>query len=317
MFRSIPTATRYLLLANIIAFIVCVLVGGTPQQGYYLNNLFGLHFFMASDFHIYQLFTYMFMHGGWEHLFFNMFALWMFGRIVEQIWGPHKFFFFYLICGLGAGLMQEIAQFFSVYTQFYQAAPISMGKALEVMHQYSAQLNGLTTVGASGAIYAILLAFGMIFPNERIFIFPLPVPIKAKWFVCGYAAIELFSAIHSSGDGVAHVAHLGGMLFGYFLIRYWQHHPSSDFSNFSNDPLFGRFSRWKQQVKNNQRQESQKWHYAESQPETESTSTSETTSSSAAEERQKEVDAILEKIRRNGYESLTVEEKRKLFDFHQ
>ena len=306
MFRNIPIATRSLLIVNIAAFFICVTLGGNAQQGFYLNNLLGLHFFMAADFHVYQLFTYMFMHGGWSHLFFNMFALWMFGRIVEQIWGPKKFLVFYLVCGLGAGLMQELAQFCSVYTQLYQSAPISIGKALQLMHQYSVQLNGLTTVGASGAVYGILLGFGMLFPEERIFIFPFPVPIKAKWFVIFYAAIELVSAILSSGDGVAHVAHLGGMLFGYFLIRYWQKHPNRYFDQFNQDNFFVNMRNWQQRssrkTQETRSQQETQWHYTESKPEEPQSDT------------QQKIDAILEKIRRSGYQSLTFEEKQMLFN---
>ncbi len=198
-----------------------LLMGKNGSGGYVLNDILGLHFFMASDFHVYQLITYMFMHGGFEHIIFNMFALWMFGCVVERVWGAKKFLFYYIACGVGAGLFQEAAQYVSyMYNDFsaYQFIVDADGARLP-MGDY---LNLWTTVGASGAIYAILLAFGMIYPNERIFIFPLPVPIKAKYFVIGYAAIELFSALATRGDGVAHIAHLGGMVFGFFMIRYWR-----------------------------------------------------------------------------------------------
>ena len=221
--RNIPTITKNLLIINVLAFIAMSVL--KPAAGLDLNDICGLHFFMASDFHVYQLVTYMFMHGGFEHILFNMFALWMFGCVVERVWGPKKFLFYYIFCGVGAGLLQEVAQFVSVYLDFNAQAPLSISQAVSIMHVSASALNGLTTVGASGAIYAILLAFGMIFPNERIFIFPLPIPIKAKWFVMGYAAIELFSALATPGDHVAHLAHLGGMLFGFLMIRYWQKHP--------------------------------------------------------------------------------------------
>lgn len=169
----------------------------------------------------------MFAHGGWSHIFFNMFALWMFGGIVERTWGPRKFLFYYMVCGIGAGLFQELAQLGEFYyIASNNLANFNISQTMLVAEANAPMLNSWTTVGASGAIYGILLAFGMLYPEERMFIFPLPVPIKAKWFVVGYAAIELFMAFSTANDGVAHIAHLGGMVFGFFLIRYWRRHPS-------------------------------------------------------------------------------------------
>jgi membrane associated rhomboid family serine protease len=162
------------------------------------------------------------MHGSLEHLFFNMFALWMFGRIIEQVMGQKRFLTYYLVCGIGAGLMQELVQYIHYLTIVPDLPTVDPDQLADALNMWN-------TVGASGAIYAILLAFGMIFPEERIFIFPLPIPIKAKWFVIIYAGIELFSAISTTGDGVAHLAHLGGMVFGFFMIRYWQKHPTSGY----------------------------------------------------------------------------------------
>ena len=175
---------------------------------------------MAEDFRLYQLVTYMFMHGGFTHLFFNMFALYMFGRALEYIWGPKRFLLFYLVSGIGAGLLQELVQYieFETYLSAYQYVNLGYGDPVP-MADY---LNMLRTVGASGAIYAILLGFGLSFPNEKMFIFPLPVPIKAKYFVVGYALIELALGFSGGSDGVAHFAHLGGMLFGLALILYWR-----------------------------------------------------------------------------------------------
>ena len=211
---NIPTITKNLLIINVLAFLATLVL--QSGSGIDLNNIFGLHFFRASDFRIYQLVTYMFMHGGFTHLFFNMFALWMFGVVVEGVWGPRKFLFYYIACGIGAGMMQELAQFVEIYLQLNEQAPLGVGEAFVVMGKIADQLNALTTVGASGAIYAILLAFGMIFPENKIFIFPIPIPIKAKWFVMGYAALELFQAMAGTGGNVAHLAHLGGMIFGFF-----------------------------------------------------------------------------------------------------
>ena len=251
MMRNIPTITRNLLIINVLAFLVCTLMGTDAMGGYVLNNVLGLHFFMAPDFRLYQLFTYMFMHGGWDHLFFNMFALWMFGCVVERVWGPKKFLFYYISCGVGAGLFQELAQFGQFYLMASEQIPeFSWTMVSAVAHNSAGLLNAWTTVGASGAIYAILLAFGMIFPEERIFIFPLPIPIKAKWFVMIYAGIELFSALSTTGDGVAHLAHLGGMVFGFFMIRYWQKHPTTGYGKSQGEQFFDNLrSAWEKRSK--------------------------------------------------------------------
>ena len=161
----------------------------------------------------------------------------MFGRILEQIWGPKRFLFYYLVCGVGAGLIQEAVTGIHYYTlqaglspEMVEAVLNEGSKALQqnmnfvnpVMGNLNLTLNS-STVGASGAVYGILLAFGMLFPNERMFIFPLPMPIKAKWFVIGYAVIELYAGLaNNAADNVAHFAHLGGMIFGFFLILYWK-----------------------------------------------------------------------------------------------
>ena len=224
MFRNIPIVTKNLLIVNFLAFVAQLILNPSNPEQSVLADWGGLHFFMASDFHIHQFVTYMFLHGGWTHIFFNMFALWMFGVVVENVWGAKRFLFYYILCGIGAGLMQELAQYVNYTIENLAAYQyVNIGGQQMTTDAY---INLWTTIGASGAVYGILLAFGMIFPNERIFIFPLPVPIKAKWFVCGYVAIELFMAMSSSGDGVAHMAHLGGMLFGFLLIRYWNKHPN-------------------------------------------------------------------------------------------
>ena len=147
---NIPTITKNLLIINVLAFAATLVLQGS--MGIDLNNIFGLHFFRASDFRVYQLVTYMFMHGGFAHLFFNMFALWMFGVVVEGVWGPRKFLFYYIACGIGAGLMQEMAQFVEIYLQLNSQSPLGISEAFVVMGQLAQQLNGLTTVGASGAI---------------------------------------------------------------------------------------------------------------------------------------------------------------------
>ena len=283
MFRNIPTVTKNLLLINILAFIATLIL---KQRDFNLQYWGGLNYFMSHDFHLYQFITYMFLHGNFTHLFFNMFALWMFGCVIENVWGPKKFIFYYIACGIGAGLCQEIVQYIS-----YGAFPVNS-----------------ITIGASGAVYAILLAFGMTFPNERIFIFPLPVPIKAKWFVCIYAAIELFSAMSAYGDGVAHMAHLGGMLFGFLLITYWRKHPGSDYNLLKGFNAFNRM--------NSRRTGSSNTSYTSktsySSPST--TPRDDMEYNAQKKQRQEEVDKILDKIRKSGYDSLTKEEKKRLFE---
>ena len=213
-----PPVTKNLIIINVLFFLGGVVA---TRYGIDLSTYLGLHFFMADDFNPAQLISYMFMHGGFTHLFFNMFAVWMFGRILEQIWGPKKFLFYYIACGIGAGLIQELVQYIQYAVQLSAYDKVDLGEGMIVpMAQY---LNLMNTVGASGAVYAILLAFGMLFPNERMFIIPIPFPIKAKYFVAGYAIIELMEGIaNNPADNVAHFAHLGGMIFGFILIMYWR-----------------------------------------------------------------------------------------------
>jgi membrane associated rhomboid family serine protease len=161
----------------------------------------------------------MFMHADFQHIFFNMFAVWMFGRTLEQVLGSKRFLTYYMVCGIGAGLVQELIQYIQYATELSHYDGVNTGLAVIPMGEY---LNLMTTVGASGAVYGILLAFGMLFPNSQMFVFPIPFPIKAKFFVIGYAVIELLAGLGSSGDGIAHFAHLGGMIFGFFLIVYWR-----------------------------------------------------------------------------------------------
>lgn len=214
--NNLPTVTKNLLIINVLCFFGAIVA---RRYGIDLNEILGLHFFLASDFKLFQLISYMFMHANWQHIFFNMFAVWMFGRTLEQVLGPKRFLIYYMVCGIGAGLTQEIVQYATYATQLVHYESVDIGGAIIPMGEY---LNLMTTVGASGSVYGILLAFGMMFPNSQMFVFPLPFPIKAKFFVIGYAVIELLSGLGSSSDGVAHFAHLGGMIFGFLLIIYWR-----------------------------------------------------------------------------------------------
>ena len=300
--RSIPTVTKNLLIINVLMFVATWVFG---MKGVDLRDYLGLHFFMASDFKLYQLITYMFIHAGFEHIFFNMFALWMFGVVVENTWGPKKFLFYFIVCGIGAGLVQEIVQF--VEFSRLQLSSLSVAEVIPVLNEsgdivrmsVGEYLNKWTTFGASGAVYGILLAFGLLYPDQRIFIFPLPIPIKAKWFVLLYVVIELFFAYKYSGDGVAHFAHLGGMLFGWLIILYWKHHPGSGFDRGRGEQFFDNLRRnWERRKgKDTHHDSNPDWDY-----------------NAKKKENDEEIDRILDKIKRSGYDSLTAEEKRRLFD---
>ena len=215
--NKLPEVTKNLLAINVLMFLATIVM---EKQGINLVNILGLHFFKASDFAPYQFVTYMFMHGGFSHLFFNMFALYMFGSVLERVWGAKRFLIYYFVAGIGAGLLQEVVQYANFVHEGLAAYDgVSTKTGVIPMGQF---LNLWTTVGASGAIYAILLGFGMSFPNDKMFVFPLPFPIKAKFFVIGYAVIELLLGISNAQDGIAHFAHLGGMLFGLAMILYWR-----------------------------------------------------------------------------------------------
>lgn len=314
--RNIPTVTKNLLILNVLAFVAYIIFSG---MGIDLNNLLGLHFFLSNDFHLWQLVTYMFMHGGYMHILMNMFMLWMFGMVMENVWGSKKFLLYYMVTGIGAGLCQELAQYAT-----YMAEGLNHCQYVATKMGHIPTENYLslwTTVGASGAVYGVLLAFGLTFPNERMFIIPIPIPLKAKWIIFGSIAIELFSAMGTSNDGVAHLAHLGGMLFGYLLIRYWRKHPYSD-GDFGMDKGRGFFdnirNNWENRTNrsagNNQKggNDSFQWNTTHTQqtqqPE------SDWDYNARKKKEQEEADRILDKIRKNGYDSLTKDEKQKLFD---
>ena len=300
--NNIPTMTKNLLVVNVLAFLATFVL---ERSGIDLTRMLGLHFFLASEFHVYQFVTYMFLHGGFTHILFNMFALWMFGSVIERVWGPKKFLFYYICCGIGAGFTQELVQYVSYSME--NIAAYQYVSANGVQMTTDAYINLWTTIGASGAVYGILLAFGMIFPNERLFIIPFPFPIKAKWLIVGYIAIELFSAMSGPGDGVAHMAHLGGMLFGFLMIRYWQKHPDSS-SSFGRSRGQEFFDNMRRKYEARQNQQHMKAEHTDPRRETDEEY------NVRQRRNQEEVDAILDKIRKSGYDSLTKEEKKKLFD---
>ena len=216
---NIPTVTKNIIIINIICWFAEIVFA---KRGIDLTGILGLHFFESDSFNIYQFITYMFMHDptGIGHVFFNMFAVFMFGPTLESLWGPKRFLTFYMVTGIGAGIVQQLAWAFD-YHQLLLDSAMQMNTGVEAIAQ-SAYLF-MPTVGASGAVFGILLAFGMLFPNVQLMLLFPPIPIKAKWFVIGYGLMELFLGVANfSGDNVAHFAHLGGMLFGIFMILYWR-----------------------------------------------------------------------------------------------
>lgn len=234
-FNSIPTVVKNLLILNGLFFLATFVLS---SRGIDLTNLLGLHYFRSDLFQPYQIITHMFMHGGMMHILFNMYALWMFGKVLEQVWGPKRFLIYYMVTGLGAAFLHLMVMHFQIislvaempqekisYVLQHGAQIIAQNQGNFVdpqMGQLNALYNGVT-VGASGAVFGLLLAFGMLFPNAELMLMFIPVPIKAKYFVMGYGAIELFGGIaNREGDNMAHFAHLGGMLFGFILIKMWK-----------------------------------------------------------------------------------------------
>jgi len=229
---NIPNVTKNIIIINVLLWLATVFMTKLD-----LIDHLGLYYPASEDFRPWQIITYMFMHGSLAHIFFNMFAVYMFGRVLENIWGQKRFLTYYLVTGIGAGLIQLFVAYFRVHSIEAQLSPdlINMvhdegGAILKEGKNYVdpllKQLNlaiHSSTVGASGAVFGILLAFGMLFPNIDLFIIPLPFPVKAKYVVIGYGLIELFAGIANfSFDNVAHFAHLGGMLFGIFFVLYWK-----------------------------------------------------------------------------------------------
>jgi membrane associated rhomboid family serine protease len=231
---ALPPVVKNLILINV--FMLIADFTAKSVFGVDLTAVLGLYFPKSDQFMPLQIITHMFMHANFMHLFFNMFALYMFGGILENVWGPKRFLIYYLVCGLGAALVHETVIMFEYNKLINTVSPDNLqividngAKVLNEGKQYAdvtmrdlQMLLNTPTVGASGAIFGVLLAFGVLFPNTQLMLLFPPIPIKAKYFVIGYGAIELFLALTQPGSNIAHAAHLGGMLFGYILIRYWR-----------------------------------------------------------------------------------------------
>mgnify|MGYP006077028269 CR=1 FL=1 len=228
-FSELPEVVKNLLIINGLFFLATI---SLDNFGLDLVKIFGLHQFQSPDFRPHQIVSHLFMHGDFTHLFFNMFALWMFGKILENVWGAKRFLTFYIVTGIGAAFVHLLIsqyQILSISNQIPEMVNLAIEGRYNPSIPISKKLTQLIitpTVGASGAVFGLLLAFGMLFPNTLLYIY-FAIPIKAKYFVLAYGILELYSGISNNpADNVAHFAHLGGMIFGYFLIKYWRKNTS-------------------------------------------------------------------------------------------
>jgi len=208
---NVPTAIKNIIIINVLVMIMTML------NEDFMYETFSLFYPTSPFFHWWQPVTHMFMHGGFWHLFFNMYTLYIFGSVLERVWGTRKFLVFYFVTGLGAALIHTGVEWLQMQSWLGQAAEGSAA-ALSSIHA----LKMTPTVGASGAIYGVLMGYAMLYPDSVLtLIFP-PVSMKAKWFVLIFAAIELLTGVTGTGGGIAHFAHLGGLIFGYLLILFWK-----------------------------------------------------------------------------------------------
>jgi membrane associated rhomboid family serine protease len=231
-FANLTPVVKNLLIINVIFFFATWLLA---HVGIDLVSNLSAFYFNSPLFKPWQIITYMFMHGGFAHIFFNMFALFMFGPTLENTMGSKRFLNYYFITGIGALILQMAVQAIEVY-QIIGSVTIPDGNL--AMYQNYAGFEKLDDIyrgavlGASGAIFGLLLAFGVLFPDVEMMVLPIPIPIKAKWLVTGYMAVELFLGFGQfSGDSVAHFAHLGGALFGFIMLRIWGLHRRNNFYN--------------------------------------------------------------------------------------
>lgn len=229
---NLPPVTKNLIIINFIIWLLMMVMPGSADDS--ILRFGGLHFWLASDFNPVQLITYMFLHDtrSFAHVLFNMFTLFMFGVLLERTLGSARFLFYYLSCGIGAALVQEVvwqfsyvdivSRWFMLYADMPQEAAAEGIRQAIALGQPIPMLNNLMTIGASGSIYGVLLAFAMLYPNMPMYIMFIPIPVKAKWMVMGYGVLELLIGLSGANDGVAHFAHLGGMIFGFIIIYWWK-----------------------------------------------------------------------------------------------
>lgn len=222
MFRNLPDVVKNLVIINALFFLATIVM---QNQDINLIAELGLYYIDSPFFRPYQLATHFFMHGGLFHIFFNMFALVVFGAHLERMWGPKKFLFFYFFTALGAAMLHMGVMGAEIYNLTGSAFP-GFEEGMPLMSASDAQaaeIMSIPTVGASGAVYGLIAAFALLFPNTQLLLLFPPIPIKAKWLAIGLAVLALYQGYRSAdGDSVAHFAHLGGMLFGYILVKVWQ-----------------------------------------------------------------------------------------------
>ena len=228
---NMPLVVKNLIIINALFFLARYTLASTLNID--LNSVLGLYYYNSPEFNPYQLISYMFMHGGFSHIFFNMFALWMFGTQIENLWGPKRFLNYYLITGFGAAFLHYLIIHFQIsglesyftsnqISEIVNSGAFNPSSPLFSKARMLYSLHHTPVVGASGAVFGLLLAYGMTYPNQIIYL-NLLFPIKAKYFVIIYGLLEFFMGVQNgAGDNVAHFAHIGGMLFGFLLIKYWK-----------------------------------------------------------------------------------------------
>jgi membrane associated rhomboid family serine protease len=221
-FQVLPVVIKNLIIINALVWLAQITVGKDLLS---IEDLFALHHFSSVHYHFWQFITYMFLHSSdsFFHILFNMFALWMFGSTLENLWGPAKFLAFYLVCGFGAGLTQAIALTYdlSQYNEMFAAGQIGASELFA--------LTNVPTLGASGAVMGIFAAFAYTFPNSQMIILPIPFPIKAKWALLGLGVLDVLGGISSESTGIAHFAHLGGAAVGIIIVMIWNKRNRRDF----------------------------------------------------------------------------------------
>ena len=221
-FQVLPVVIKNLIIINALVWLAQITVGRDLLS---IEDLFALHHFSSVHYHFWQFITYMFLHSSdsFFHILFNMFALWMFGSTLENLWGPAKFLSFYLVCGLGAGLTQAIALTYDIsqYNAMFEAGQLGAAELFALIN--------VSTLGASGAVMGIFAAFAYTFPNSQMIILPIPFPIKAKWALLGLGVLDVLGGISSESTGIAHFAHLGGAAVGIIIVMIWNKRNRSDF----------------------------------------------------------------------------------------
>jgi membrane associated rhomboid family serine protease len=224
-FGYLPVVTKNIIIINVIMYLITVVA---ETQGIDLSKYFGLHYYLAPDFKPHQFITYIFMHGSFQHILFNMLAVYIFGQVLEQVWGPKRYLIFYILTGLGAALVQYVVMHYQAneiiawYNERIALPEATATIKSQLIENKFNDLDRMVVVGASGSLFGLLGAFGMLFPNRELYLYFL-FPVKAKWLVIAYGAFELFSGWRNDPlDNVAHFAHLGGLMVGIIIVLIWR-----------------------------------------------------------------------------------------------